>query len=475
MNILLTGANGYIGSRLLQLLLQSGHHVYALVRNANSFSFEHPLLTVIDCDLLSKEDHNKIPNNIDVAYYLIHAMSYGTKDFPRLEEEIINNFLKLLKQTQVKQIIYLSGITNGANLSPHMASRVHTENVIKDSGIPFTILKAGIIIGSGSASFEIIRDLVEKLPIMVAPKWSMNLCQPIAVEDVLFYLQEVLLQPKALNQEFNIGGPDQLTYKEMLLGYANARGLKRQIFVVPVLTPRLSSYWLYLVTSVNFSLAQSLVDSLKNSAVFHDEKIAEIFPRKCLNYQESIMKALDKIEQNPLIPSWKDALINEDLESKLNAGAKIPTISCFIDQQIVQSPLTREEMIDRIWKIGGQTGWYYMNWLWELRGFIDKLFGGVGLSRGRGSSKILVPGYCLDFWRVIIANKNDGHLLLYAEMKVPGEAWLEYKVENDGLRSMLTQTASFRPKGILGRLYWYILFPFHYLIFRGMARKIAAV
>ncbi len=471
MNILITGANGYIGSRLLQVLLNKGHQVYAVVRSALHFSFNHPSLTVLEIDFLA-ETQIDLPYQIDVAYYLIHAMSYAS-DFSSKEERIINAFLHALKKTNVKQVVYLGALSNeSALLSPHFASRLKTERAIKASGIPFTILKAGIIIGAGSASFEIIRDLVEKLPIMVAPKWINNLCQPIAVEDILYYLEVILLQPKAINHVFEIGGPSKLSYKEMLLQYAEIRRLKRRIFVVPVLTPRLSSYWLYFVTSVNFRLAQALVDSLKVHARINDTSIQTTFPHSCLNYQDSVNKALDIIEQNPLIPSWKDALISNELESALCNKFTIPITSCFVDRQEVFSPLLKQDLIERIWQIGGKKGWYYMDWAWHLRGLIDKVFGGVGLQRGRGSDRQLKAGYALDFWRILIANKEEGHLLLYAEMKLPGEAWLEFRVQNIGGKSMLIQTASFRPKGIGGRCYWYLLYPFHFLIFRGMAQKI---
>lgn len=471
MNILITGANGYIGSRLLQVLLNKGHQVYAIVRSAVHFSLNHPSLTVLEIDFLA-ETQIDLPYQIDVAYYLIHAMSYAS-DFSAKEERIIDAFLHALKKTNVKQLIYLGALSNeSASLSPHFASRLKTEKAIKESSIPFTILKAGIIIGAGSASFEIIRDLVEKLPIMVAPKWINNLCQPIAVGDILYYLEVILLQPKAINQTFEIGGPSQLSYKEMLLQYAEIRQLKRRIFVVPVLTPRLSSYWLYFVTSVNFRLAQALVDSLKGNATINAASIQATFPHPCLNYQESVKKALEIIEQNPFIPSWKDALISNELESKLCHKVAIPITGCFVDRQEVFSPLLKQDLIERIWQIGGKKGWYYMNWAWHLRGFIDKVFGGVGLQRGRGSDRQLKAGCALDFWRILIANKEEGHLLLYAEMKLPGEAWLEFRVQEIGGKSLLIQTASFRPKGIGGRCYWYLLYPFHFLIFRGMAQKI---
>ncbi len=292
MKILITGANGYIGSRLLTTLLEAKHQVVALVRHASGLSISsgNPNLQVISADLLKAESIHGIPEDIDVAFYLVHAMSYG-KDFPQKEEQIVRNFIAALRNTHVKQIIYLSGLSPKENLSPHLASRLHTENAIKESGIPYTTLRAGIIIGSGSASFEIIRDLTEKLPLMVAPRWVNNLCQPIAVQDVLRYLMQVMLDPRCLNQVFDIGGPDQISYKNMLLTYAKVRHLKRRIFVVPVLTPQLSSYWLYFITSVNFSLARSLVDSLKNDAICSENRIKTLFPEPCLNYEESLKQA----------------------------------------------------------------------------------------------------------------------------------------------------------------------------------------
>jgi len=474
MKILLTGANGYIGSRLLALLLEAQHEVVAMVRFSSGLALPvHPNLQVVTADLLDLESLHAIPEEIDVAFYLVHAMSYGRKVFPEKEQLAVSNFLSRMKQTKVQQIIYLSGLCNDQNLSPHLASRYKTECAIKNSGIPYTVLRAGIIIGSGSASFEIMRDLVEKLPVMIAPKWVSNLCQPIAIDDVLYYLTGVMLHRGSLNQQFDIGGTDRLSYKSMLLAYAKIRQLKRWIFVVPVLTPRLSSYWLYFVTSVNYALASSLVDSLKNQAICMENRIQEVLPHRCISFEESIRKVLDMIEQNPLIPSWKDTLISENLESRLASLGKIPQFGCLVDQRVVSSPKEPKAVVDKIWAIGGENGWYYMDWAWELRGFIDKLFGGVGLKRGRTSPHDLASGYSLDFWRIIIADREHGRLLLYAEMKVPGEAWLEFKVEASSAGSRLIQTASFRPKGLAGRMYWYALLPFHQLIFRGMAREIA--
>lgn len=474
MKILLTGANGYIGSRLLPLLLEMGHTVIALVRNLEGYSpsIIHPNLSFISVNLLDRTSLKAIPLDIEVAYYLVHSMSDSSKDFPALEAKSINNFINRLQDTKIKQVIYLSGLCNDKNLSHHLASRYRVENIIKESKLPYTILRTGIIIGTGSASFEIIRDLAEKLPIMVAPKWVNNICQPIAIDDVLRYLSQVIDNPQCRNRVFDIGGPDLISYKNMLLIYADIRKLKRHIFVVPVLTPKLSSYWLYFVTSVNFSLASSLVDSVKNIAICEENKIKEIFPKPCLGYRESVEKALDLIEQNPLIPGWKDSFISNNLESNLLKLAQVPTMGCLIDKKIIHSKLPKERIVSSVWAIGGENGWYYMNWAWNIRGFFDKLVGGVGLQRGRTNPSDLRTGSSLDFWRVLIADRSQARLLLYAEMKVPGEAWLEFRVTSEGSGSILEQTASFRPKGVLGRLYWYLLLPIHQLIFRGMAKSI---
>lgn len=469
MKILVTGANGYVGSRLLEPLLEAGHTVVALVRGDASHPFlKHTRLSWIQADLLEPSSLETLPHDIDVAYFLVHAMSYSRSRFPEIEEKAVLNFIAKMKQLAVKQVIYLSGLSYGENLSPHLLSRYRTECHIKESGLPFTVLRAAIIIGPGSASFEIIRDLVEKLPFMITPKWVNSLCQPIAISDVLYYLTNVVGNNKAINQVFDMGGPSQLTYKEMLLGYAKVRGLKRYIMTVPFFTPRISSYWLYFITSVNFTLAASLVDSLHNDAICQENRIQEFLPRACLSYHEAVKKAL--INEGR---SWKDTLISPELESQFNALSMVPQVGCLTNRQIVKSSLSFNELIKRIWSIGGNKGWYYMGWAWKIRGFMDKLMGGVGLQRGRGNPLELKAGDCLDFWRVIIADQAAGHLLLYAEMKVPGKAWLEFHIHKANEGSSLEQIAIFAPQGFWGYLYWYGLLPIHLLIFRGMALRLS--
>ncbi|MEJ5993574.1 SDR family oxidoreductase [Pedobacter sp. Du54] len=475
MKILLTGANGYIGTRLLPLLLADNHEVVCMVRDERRFVLESDFgnkVQIVIGDLLKAETLKEIPNDIDAAYYFVHSMAANAKDFAALELESAQNFVKAIQHTQCKQLIYLTGIANDEDLSKHLNSRLAVEEVLKTSGIAFTILRAAIIIGSGSASFEIIRDLAEKLPVMVAPKWVRTKCQPIAIRDVLGYLSGVLVNEKAYNEVFDIGGPDILSYKQMLLGYAKSRGLKRYILTVPVLTPRLSSLWLNLVTAVPYALARSLVDSMKNEVICENEHIKKVVPRDCLTYESALNLAFEKIEQNSIVSSWKDALNRGYLETSFMDQVKVPQNGTV--EYKVKMPFERkaEEVFDNIWEIGGKRGWYYLDWLWSFRGFLDKLFGGVGTRRGRTSNTSIQAGDVLDFWRVLLADKTNKRLLLYAEMKVPGEAWLEFKIIHYHGKSYLSQIATFRPNGLWGRIYWYAMYPFHLFIFDGMAKRI---
>ncbi len=475
MKILLTGANGYIGTRLLPVLQASGHEVFCLVRDKRRVAEENKITantSFITGDLLDENSLTVIPNDIDAAYYLVHSMGNAHTDFKKLEELSANNFIKAVEKTSCKQIIYLTGIVNDDKLSEHLKSRLSVEHILKSSLIPHTCLRAAIIIGSGSASFEIIRDLTEKLPIMVAPKWLKTLCQPIAIRDVLAYLEGVLNNPKALNKTFDIGGPNILSYKDMLLGYAKARKLKRYIITVPVLTPRLSSYWLNIVTSVNYNIASSLVESMRNEVICKNDDIKEVVPRKCFTYLEALRLAFVKIEQNSIVSSWKDALNRGYLDTSFMDQVQAPkngTVTFKVKKEFTGYP---EAVLDNIWSIGGKRGWYYLDWLWNLRGLIDKLVGGVGTRRGRRSGNKIHAGDALDFWRVILADKTNKRLLLYAEMKLPGEAWLEFKIIEKGTKKYLTQIATFRPNGLWGRFYWGLMWPFHIFIFNGMAKNI---
>jgi uncharacterized protein YbjT (DUF2867 family) len=472
MKILLTGANGYVGKRLLSILVNQGHRVVCCVRDLNRFSPPKTYsdsIEVIQVDLLDKQSLNNIPSDIDGAYYLVHSMS-SSDDYEALEKKSAINFREALNRTKVKHVLYLGGIVNDSLLSKHLSSRKQVEIELKQGGYNFTALRAGIIIGSGSASFEIIRDLVEKLPIMITPQWLNTKCQPTGVSDVLLFLSKSLFNEKTFNQNFDIGGPDVLTYKEMLLIFAEIRNLKRTIMIVPVMTPKLSSYWLYFVTSTSYKLAVSLVHSMKIEVICRNNDLAELLRIEPVAYKEALRLAFTRIESNQVTSSWKDAYVSSDLSSSVSEFIKVPTFGCFFDRKEL-TVLNKKECVERIWSIGGEKGWYYGNWLWRVRGLLDKLVGGVGLRRGRTSSTALNSGDALDFWRVLYANKEEGRLLLFAEMKLPGEAWLEFKILDD----KLVQTATFRPLGVMGRLYWLLVLPFHGFIFKGMINKLANV
>jgi uncharacterized protein YbjT (DUF2867 family) len=470
MKILLTGVTGYIAQRLLPVLSNNGHQVVCCVRDKRRFShyYTSKNIEVVECDFLQKDSLDAIPNDIDVAYYLIHSMSTETGDFGNMEQQCARHFKERIQNTSARQVIYLSGIVNEKELSKHLKSRKNVEDILSDSTFALTTLRAGIIVGSGSASFEIIRDLVEKLPVMVTPKWLRTKCQPIAIRNVVEFLNGVILQPETYNQSFDIGGPDILSYEEMLLRFAKIRGLKRRIFIVPVMTPKISSHWLYFVTATSFTLAKNLVNSMKIEVICKPNNLANRLGISIIDYDTSIRMAFDKIEQNQVLSSWKDAQTSNVLEKGISHYMEVPVNGCFKDsrQMLVKDS---DYVIRKIWAIGGKTGWYYGNWLWELRGLLDQLFGGVGMRRGRRSDTDILGGDALDFWRVLIASKEEKRLLLYAEMKLPGEAWLEFKIDE---RNVLTQTATFRPLGLLGRMYWYSVLPFHVFIFKGMLQNI---
>jgi len=472
MKILLTGANGYIGKRLLPQLVQSGHEVWCCVREPQRFQVTEslrPHVHVLQVDFLNPGDV-KFPEGMDAAYFLIHSMAGSKGGFQKLEEETATQFVRLANQASVKQIVYLGGLANSDVLSEHLKSRVAVEEVLKKAYAPLTILRAGIIVGSGSASFEIVRDLVEKLPLMITPRWLNTRCQPIAVRNILSYLEGVLGNPKTFNETFDVGGPDILTYKQMLMQFAEVRGLKRYIGIVPIMTPKLSSYWLYFVTSTSYNLAVNLVKSMKIDVVCRDNRINQIIPIKTLSYKEAVQLAFVKIEQNAILSSWKDAY-NYSGRFDPQEFLQVPQFGVFTDRKsIAIQPEDAERVKENMFAIGGNRGWYYANRLWRVRGILDKTVGGIGLRRGRTNPLEIFPGDALDFWRVIVADKKRGRLLLYAEMKLPGEAWLEFKLAAKNGQTELVQTATFRPSGLLGRLYWYSVLPFHFFIFGGMIR-----
>ncbi|MDX2414665.1 MAG: SDR family oxidoreductase [Bacteroidales bacterium] len=472
MRILLTGASGYIGKRLVRVLLEMGYDVTCCVRDLERVSLPESISSKVDfleIDFLYPIDPNSLPSNIDGAFYLIHSMSQSIKNFSDMEELAATNFRDYMNHIGTKHVVYLSGIVNSEDLSKHLRSRKNVENILAGGNYNYTVLRAGIIVGSGSASFEIIRDLTEKLPIMLAPRWALTKSQPIAIRNVLAFLSRTIFCEECYNKRYDIGGPDILTYKDMLKRYAKVRALKRIIITVPFISRKISSYWLFFVTPVSFKLASTLVESMKVEVIGKSNDLTSRFGIELLSYEEAINIAFTRIEQNVVVSSWKDSMISGRLNKEVHEFIQVPKYGIYKDVQEEKID-NLEDAMNRIWSIGGETGWYYATWIWNLRGFLDKLAGGIGIRRGRTNLNEIHAGDALDFWRVLLADREKRRLLLYAEMRLPGEAWLEFSISENGI---LKQEAIYRPKGIYGRFYWYMLMPFHYFIFKGMARVVA--
>ncbi len=476
MKVLLTGSTGYIGKRLLQQLLEQGHEVTCLVRNLERLmTSDQPLsgFTGIETDLLNPVPESVVSLDLDVAFFLIHSMSTSIGEFMKEEAQSAANFADFIKKSNCKQIIYLSGISNSEKLSKHLQSRKNVEDILKSSGKHVTVLRAGIIVGSGSASFEIIRDLMEKMPVVIAPTWVKTLCQPVAVGNVIKYLTGCMLNPLTYDETFDIGGAEILQYKQMLLQYAEVRGLKRHIYVVPFISPRISSYWLYFVTSTSYYLAVNLVNSMKVEVVCKETRLKDILGITPLTYKEACRRALERINLDTVQSSWTDA-VSLKKPGLLFQHLDVPVYGILRDRRKTLITADPQSVLNKMFSIGGENGWYYATWIWEIRGVMDKMVGGVGLRRGRRNATELNPGDSLDFWRVLIADKENMRLLLFAEMKVPGEAWLEFRIQKKDDGYYLYQTATFMPHGLSGRIYWVLMLPFHLFMFRGMLREIAA-
>jgi len=472
MKILLTGVTGYVGKRLLPVLIENGHSVVCCVREKSRLTIRKNMLEkveIIEIDFLKDQPEELLPEDIDVAYYLIHSMATSSEKFDQLESKAALNFKSQLEKTNVKQVIYLSGITNEDKLSKHLRSRRKVEEMLSSEKYALTVLRAGIIVGSGSASFEIIRDIVEKLPVMIAPRWIITRTQPISIRDVIAYLTGVILHPECENKTFDIGGPEILTYKDMMLQYAKQRKLSRSIYTTRLISPKISSYWLFFITSVSYKLAISLVESMKTEVVCRNNDLEKILKIQPITYEQALKNAFMRIQQNLVLSSWKDSMISSNLGLSLSDFIEVPVFGCYKNEKTCQITDVNRVM-QNIWSIGGEKGYYYANWLWKIRGFFDQMVGGVGLLRGRTSPREIYPGDALDFWRVLFASREKQRLLLFAEMKLPGEAWLEFRIDENNI---LHQTATFRPRGIWGRLYWIATSPFHFFIFDGMIRNIA--
>jgi len=471
-NILVIGASGYVGGRLVPRLVDAGYAVCCLARDPRKLdgrSWEH--VEVLRGDVLDRDSILRAAQGCDALYYLVHSMGEGESQFQDRDRTAAKNTADAAAVAGVRRIVYLGGLgKRSSDLSPHLRSRNEVGEILASGSVPVTEFRAAMIIGSGSASFEMMHALVNRLPVMTAPKWVSTRSQPIAIRDVLRFLVDCLKIPASEGKVIDIGGPDIVTYKEMMERFARQLHLKRAILVVPVLTPRLSSLWINLVTPISASIARPLVEGLKSEMVCETDLARRLFPFTPLTFDEAVALALQRVRDGNVETRWSDASVQPDGESN-DPSAMLQLLS---DVQRIHVGAAPETVFRVLSGIGGSNGWYYANGLWKLRGFIDKMIGGVGLRRGRRNPDDLVPGDALDFWRVeaVVPGRM---LALRAEMKVPGKAWLEFSVQPDSPGgSVLTQTARFYPRGVWGLLYWYGVYPLHLLVFRGMARRIAA-
>lgn len=465
MKILLTGSTGYIGRRLKQkLLLDENVQLKLLVRNKKSVCELEKKVEIIEGDTFNKDALRIALKDVDTAYYLIHSLS--NDNYKDLDKISAQNFLDIANECGVKRIIYLGGLgVKNEHTSEHLLSRIETGEILSSNkNVQSIWFRAGVIIGSGSASFEIIRNLTEKLPVMTTPKWVNTLAQPISIDDVLSYLKEAINIETKENLIVDVGSK-ALTYKEMMIGTANALGLKRIIIPLPFMSINISSYWLNLFTPVPFSVAKALIEGLKSEVTIQNDNAKKYFPNIIpISYEDSVKNAIKEIEQNQVISRWNDTT-NGVWEK--NSSNEISQALYMDRKEIDISNLDKNKVYQSFTSIGGENGWFDFDFLWELRGFIDKMIGGVGLKRGRRSQCDLRISDCLDFWKVVDLKENE-RLLLYAQMKLPGEAWLEFKIKDN----KLIQSAYFYPKGVFGRLYWYSLVPLHYFIFNNMIKSI---
>lgn len=468
--ILLTGATGYVGGRLLSRLERLPYRVRCMARRPEALrSRASDQVEIVQGDVLDADSLPAVLEGVDTAFYFIHSMG-ATRDFEEEDREAALNFGNGARAAGVRRIVYLGGLGDSeAALSKHLRSRLETGDNLRASGVQVIEFGASIIIGSGSLSFELIRALVERLPAMICPKWVSVLAQPIAIEDVLEYLVQSIELPVDESRTFEIGGPDQVSYGEIMREYARQRGLRRIMIPVPVLTPYLSSLWLGLVTPVYARIGRKLVESLRNPTLVSSDLAEKEFSVRPRGLAEAIARAIASEDSEFAETRWSDAFSSAGAP-KLWGGVRLG--SRLVDSRTMQLDASRTASFAPIQRIGGDTGWYYGDWLWRLRGFLDLLLGGVGVRRGRRDPVSVRVGDALDFWRVEAFEPN--HLLrLHAEMRVPGHAWLEFEVTGDDNQSTIRQTVIWDPVGLFGLAYWYVLYPLHHLVFAGMLRNIA--
>ncbi len=468
-NILITGATGYIGSRLLKELKKTDYSISCLARKPEYLTSRVPgNIKVIKGDVLNTESLEKALKGIDTAFYFVHSM--GNKDsFEELDRVGAQNFAQAAEKMNVKRIIYLGGLGDSSKkLSQHLESRHETGEILRSYKTQVIEFRSSVVIGAGSLSFELIRALVEKLPIMTTPRWVYVETQPILINDLLDYLTGAIDKEFEGNKIFEIGCEDIVTYGDLMKIYADHRGLKRYIIPVPVLTPWLSSLWLGLVTPIYARIGRKIIDSLKYSTVVKDHSVDNYFDIKPKNVSESVRIALDDEEKKFHQNDWQQSLSSTNT-LKSWGGKKFG--SRIVDTHSQTTDLSKEKLFVPVKNIGGKNGWYYADWLWKLRGYIDIAFGGVGMRRSRSEDEEIRVGDIIDWWRVEEYRENEV-LRLYSEMKLPGRAWLEFKVKEKNDHSIIEQTAIFDPVGLSGLLYWYALYPIHNIIFSGMVKNI---
>jgi len=468
-NILITGATGYIGSRLLKVLKKTDYSISCLARKPEYLTSRVPEdIKVVKGDVLDPESLEKALKGIDTAFYFVHSM--GNKDsFEELDRVGAQNFAQAAEKMNVKRIIYLGGLGDSSKkLSQHLESRNETGEILRNYKTQVIEFRSSVVIGAGSLSFELIRALVEKLPIMTTPRWVYVETQPILINDLLDYLTGSIDKEFEGNKIFEIGCEDIVTYGDLMKIYADHRGLNRYIIPVPVLTPWLSSLWLGLVTPIYARIGRKIIDSLKYSTVVKDHSVNEYFDIKPKDVSESVKIALADEEKKFHQNDWQQSLSSTNTLRSWG-GKKFG--SRIVDTHSYSSDLPKEKLFVPIKNIGGKNGWYYANWLWKIRGYLDVLFGGVGMRRSRSEDKDIRVGDIIDWWRVEEYRENEV-LRLFSEMKLPGRAWLEFKVKEKDGQNIIEQTAIFDPVGLSGLLYWYALYPIHNIIFSGMVRNI---
>ncbi len=466
---MLIGSTGYVGGRLLKALEDAGWPVRCLARQPEFLRPRVAATTeIVQGDVLDRRSLDAALEGVDTAYYLMHSMASG-ESFEKQDHRAATAFAEAARAAGIRRIIYLGGLGSGGQLSSHLASGQEVGNILNESGVPTLEFRASIIIGSGSLSFEMIRPLVDRLPVMIVPRWVRTRTQSIAIEDVIAYLLAGLQLEWSGNGVFEIGGADRSSYLDIMKEYARQRGLKRLMIPVPVLTPRLSSLWLGLVTPIYARVGRKLIEGLRTATVVRENSASEVFGVKPRGFREAIERALRNEDHEIAQTCWSDAISSKGL---IPSWGGVRFGSRLVDSRAMHVPYPPAEAFRSIQRIGGANGWYYANWLWQLRGLMDLLMGGVGMRRGRRHPELLAAGETVDFWRVE-AIEPDRLLRLFAEMKVPGRAWLQFEIEPNGQGSTIRQTAIFDPVGLRGLLYWYSVYPLHQFIFEGLLRGIA--